>query len=91
MNNNKNNDKGMDGHQLPIHNYNGESESYANEDANAKQGLHCHVCFECKGKNMTPIPFHCCVKDVVTKGFQGPSPAGPIARREEQCVGTTSS
>ena len=73
------------------HNYS-RSESNAsvnvNANANANQGLRCHVCFDCKNRNVTPIPFHWCVQDAVTKGFQGPSPAGPIGKREEQCVGT---
>eukprot|EP00250_Pteridium_aquilinum_P011060 c19813_g1_i1 orf=433-1833(-) len=54
-------------------------ESGANEEAT--QSLFCQLCFECKRRNVSPIPFHWCVEDAVTNGFQGPSPAGPIGRR----------
>ncbi|KAI5083365.1 hypothetical protein GOP47_0003108 [Adiantum capillus-veneris] len=43
--------------------------------------LFCQLCFECRRRNVTPIPFHWCVEDAVTNGFRGPSPAGPIGRR----------
>lgn len=40
----------------------------------------CEVCYDCKRKNVSPIPFHWCVQDRITLGFRGPSPAGPIER-----------
>ncbi|KAH7444180.1 hypothetical protein KP509_02G068600 [Ceratopteris richardii] len=43
--------------------------------------LYCQLCLECRKKQVTPIPFHWCVEDAVTDGFQGPSPAGPIGRQ----------
>ncbi|KAH7331866.1 hypothetical protein KP509_20G054500 [Ceratopteris richardii] len=45
------------------------------------QGHYCKLCFECRVKNVMPIPFHSCVEDIVVNGFRGPSPAGPIGRR----------
>lgn len=55
------------------------NESGVNEEA--AQSLFCQLCFECKRRNVSPIPFHWCVEDAVTNGFRGPSPAGPIGRR----------
>jgi len=40
----------------------------------------CEVCYDCKRRNVNPIPFHWCVQDRITLGFRGPSPAGPIGR-----------
>lgn len=48
--------------------------------ATGRDHLCCHVCFDCKERNIFPIPFHWCVQDEVTIGFRGPSPAGPIER-----------
>ncbi|MCO5609670.1 hypothetical protein L7F22_063901 [Adiantum nelumboides] len=56
-------------------------ESSINEEAS--HSLFCQLCFECRRRNVTPIPFHWCVEDTVTNGFQGPSPAGPIGRRDK--------
>lgn len=47
----------------------------------ALQSLSCQLCFECKRRSVSPIPFHWCVEDAVTNGFRGPSLAGPIGRR----------
>lgn len=55
------------------------TESGATEEST--QSLFCPLCFECRRRNVTPIPFHWCVEDAVTNGFHGPSPAGPIGRR----------
>lgn len=40
----------------------------------------CEVCYDCKRRNINPIPFHWCVQDRIIFGFRGPSPAGPIER-----------
>lgn len=48
-----------------------------------RQNICCEVCFDCKKRNISPIPFHWCVQDKVISGFRGPSPAGPIGRRPQ--------
>lgn len=40
----------------------------------------CKLCCILREKNSGPPPFHWCVDDTITKGFRGPSPAGPIGR-----------
>ncbi|CAM6095959.1 unnamed protein product [Calypogeia fissa] len=48
-----------------------------NRGENAKV---CKLCCILREKNSGPPPFHWCVDDTITKGFRGPSPAGPIGR-----------
>lgn len=54
---------------------------YNGVEEEATHSFYCQLCSDCKRRNILPIPFHWCVEDAVTKGFRGPSPAGPIGRR----------
>ncbi|BBN11166.1 hypothetical protein MPTK1_5g09620 [Marchantia polymorpha subsp. ruderalis] len=65
---------------LELSKLNGMLRGLVARDSRGENTKICKFCCFLRERNMGPPPFHWCVDDAITKGFRGPSPAGPIGR-----------
>lgn len=65
---------------LELSKLNGMLRGLVARDSRGENTKICKFCCFLRERNIGPPPFHWCVDDAITKGFRGPSPAGPIGR-----------